>query len=108
MTRVGFRMKIKPEFREEYVKVHQHVDTALTEEYRMLGVTNYSIFLHEDGTLFAYMECRDWAAFETAVQRSPNQAAWAKKVYRMFEKKPDEEGGMVLLTEAFHMDEKDP
>ena len=108
MPRVGFRMKIKPEFREEYVKIHQHVDTALIEEYRMLGVTNYAIFLEEDGSLFAYMECRDWGAFEKAVQSSPNQAAWSKKVYHMFDTKPDAEGGMVLLTEAFHMDEKVP
>ena len=108
MPRVGVRMKIKPEFREEYIKVHQNVDTALIEEYRMLGVTNYAIFLHDDGNLFAYMECDDWAAFEKAVQRSPNQAEWSKKVYHMFETKPDEAGGMVLLAEAFHMDDVVP
>jgi L-rhamnose mutarotase len=54
------------------------------------------------------MECDDWAAFERAVQRSPNQAEWAKKVYHMFETQPDREGGMAMLQEAFHMDEEVP
>jgi len=108
MPRIGFRMKIKPEFHVEYVKIHQNVDRELIEEYRMLGVTNYAIFIQEDGTLFAFMECDDWAAFERAVQRSPNQAEWAKKVYHMFETQPDREGGMAMLQEAFHMDEEVP
>jgi len=108
MPRIGFKMKIKPEFREEYLKVHENVDSALIEEYRGLGVNDYSIYLSEDGTLFAFMECDDWEAFEKAVEKSPNQAAWAAKVYHMFDIKPDEPGGMVILTEAFHMDRTHP
>jgi len=108
MPRVAFRMKIKPEFKEEYVKLHQNVDQPLLEEYRMVGVINYSIFLAEDGTLFAFMDCDDWEAFERAVRKSPNQAVWAEKVYPLFEIKPDAPGGMVILREVFHMDQDEP
>jgi L-rhamnose mutarotase len=108
MQRIGFTMKIKPEFREEYLALHENVDSPLIEEYRRLGVQDYVIYISTDGHLFASMVCEDWSAFTSAVENSPNQAAWAKKVYHMFEIKPDEPGGMVTLTEAFHMDREKP
>jgi L-rhamnose mutarotase len=108
MERIGFKMKIKPEFREAYLKLHQNVDRPLIEEYRKLGVRKYSIYLAEDGTLFAFLECDDWAAFTQAVEGSPNQKTWGEKVYSFFDIKPDEAEGMVLLTEAFYMDQEKP
>ena len=108
VDRVGFKMKIKPEFREEYLKLHENVDRPLIEEYRKLGVRKYSIFLCEDGTLFAFIECDDWQAFNEAVKSSPNQKRWGEKVYSLFGVKPDETDGMVILPEAFYMDEKVP
>jgi len=108
MDRIGFKMKIKPEFLEEYLKLHENVDRPLIEEYRNLGVRKYSIFLCEDGTLFAFLECDDWKAFTRAVEGSPNQKTWGEKVYHMFDIKPDEAEGMVLLREAFYMDQTAP
>ena len=108
MARVGFTMKIKPEFKEEYLKIHENVDRPLIEEYRRLGVNNYAIYFAEDGTLFAFLECDDFEAYRKAVEGSPNQKAWGTKVYHMFDIKPDEPGGLVTLTEAFHMDRKTP
>ncbi len=101
-------MKIKPEFREEYLKLHENVDLPLIKDYRDLGVRKYSIFLCEDGTLFAFIECDDWDAFNQAVVESPNQKTWGEKVYHMFDIKPDETDGMVLLTETFYMDGESP
>ena len=108
MERIGFKMKIKPEFLDDYVRIHENVDRPLIEEYRQLGVRKYSIFLGEDGTLFAFLECDDWSAFTRAVEESPNQKTWGAKVYHMFGIKPDESEGMVLLTEAFYMDQEKP
>lgn len=108
MDRVGFKMKIKPEFREAYLKLHENVDRPLIEEYRRLGVRKYAIFLDESGDLFAFLECDDWRAFQSAVENSPNQKTWGEKVYEFFEVKPDEAEGMVLLTEAFYMDAQVP
>ncbi|MCB9767165.1 MAG: L-rhamnose mutarotase [Candidatus Omnitrophica bacterium] len=108
MDRIGFKMKIKPEFREEYLKLHENVDRPLIEEYRKLGVRKYSIFLCEDGTLFAFLECDNWDSFVSTVEGSPNQKTWGEKVYHMFDIKPDQAEGMVLLTEAFYMDGEKP
>jgi L-rhamnose mutarotase len=108
MARVGFTMKIKPEYREEYLRIHEDVDRPLIEEYRRLGVNNYAIYLAEDGTLFAFLECDDFEAYRKAVEGSPNQKTWGEKVYHMFDIKPDAPGGLVMLTEAFHMDQQRP
>lgn len=108
MDRVAFTMKIRPECREEYLKLHEHVDGPLIEEYRRLGVRNYAIYLAEDGTLFAFLECDDFEAYKRAVEGSPNQKEWGKKVYHLFQVKPDEPGGLVMLSPAFHMDQETP
>ncbi len=108
MDRVGFTMKIKPECREEYLEIHHEVDRALIEEYRALGVRNYAIYLAEDGTLFAFLECDDFAAYKRAVEGSPNQKAWGEKVYHLFEVKPDQPGGLVPLALAVQMGVEHP
>jgi L-rhamnose mutarotase len=106
MERIGFKMKINPAYRNEYLDIHKRVDMALVEEYRKLGVRNYAIYIDDDGNLFAFLECDDFAAYTNAVKNSPNQKAWGEKVYHMFGIKPDEVGGLVMLTEAFYMDQK--
>lgn len=55
MKRFGFKMKLRPGFREEYIKRHNEIWPELAELLRAEGICNYSIFLDEEtNTLFAY------------------------------------------------------
>ena len=104
MPRYMFRLKVRPEFRKEYIEIHKNVDRALIEKYEKCGVRNYSIFISGDSEVLGYLEVPDWTKFADAVSNSPEQKAWAKKVEKFFTIQPSAPGGMEMLSELFHMD----
>ena len=54
MTRVAFKMKLKPGFADEYQKRHDAIWPELLTLLKESGVHDYSIFLDEESnTLFA-------------------------------------------------------
>lgn len=63
MQRVGFRLQVRLEMMDEYVRRHETVWPDMLQALRDTGWTNYSIFLdRNDGTLFGYFETPDLAA----------------------------------------------
>ncbi|MBI4025169.1 MAG: L-rhamnose mutarotase [Verrucomicrobia bacterium] len=104
MPRYCFKLKIKPECREEYIAVHRDVDRALIAKYTRCGVRNYSLFMSAAGEVIGCLEVGDWQKFADAVSNSPEQKNWAKKVVKFFLVQPQEPGGMELMPEVFHMD----
>ena len=48
MKRVGFKMKLKPGFKQEYIKRHNEVWPGIAELIKRSGISNYSIFLDEE------------------------------------------------------------
>lgn len=107
MTRVGFLMKIKPEYMEEYVAHHADVWPEMLAALRKHGWRNYSIFAREDGTLFAYVEVPE--SFEAALAGMSEEevnSRWQEFMSPYFEipdgSHPDQ--NMVVLREVFHTD----
>jgi L-rhamnose mutarotase len=57
IKRFGFKMKLRPGFKEEYRKRHSEIWPELVALLKGEGIRNYSIFLDEEtNTLFAYQE----------------------------------------------------
>jgi L-rhamnose mutarotase len=57
MERMGFAIRVKPEFMAEYKRVHADVWPEVLDRIRACNIRNYSIFLHEpDHLMFAYYE----------------------------------------------------
>lgn len=57
MIRKAFMIQVKPGMAAAYQKRHNPIWPALKDVLKHYGVSNYSIFLHEDtGFLFGYME----------------------------------------------------
>lgn len=107
MTRVGFLMKIKPEYMEEYAAHHAAVWPDMLAALERHGWRNYSIFAREDGTLFAYVEVPD--TFEAALEGMSEEEVngrWQEFMSPYFEipdgSHPDQ--NMVVLREVFHTD----
>ena len=65
--RVCFRLHIRPEKGEEYVRRHTEVWPEMLEALRRAGWHNYSLFLGDDGTLIGYLECEDFPAAQAAM-----------------------------------------
>lgn len=106
MQRVGFRLQIRPEMMDEYVRRHAEVWPDMLQALRETGWTNYSLFLDRtDGTLFGYFETPDLAAAKTGMASREVNERWQTDMAPFFialeGKRPDE--GFLQLEEVFYL-----
>lgn len=55
MRRFGQIIKVRPEYENEYIKLHQKIWPEISTLIHACNLRNYSIFI-KDGLLFAYYE----------------------------------------------------
>jgi L-rhamnose mutarotase len=106
MQRVGFRLQVRPEMMDEYVRRHAEVWPDMLQALRETGWTNYSLFLDRtDGTLFGYFETPDLAATKTGMASREVNERWQADMAPFFialeGKRPDE--GFLQLEEVFYL-----
>jgi L-rhamnose mutarotase len=75
--RLGRLIRLKPEYRERYVVLHDHPFPEVIEQIRASNIRNYSIFLAED-RLFSFFEYvgSDYAADMAAMAEDPATQDW--------------------------------
>lgn len=104
--RICFRLNVRPETRDEYVRRHSQVWPEMLDALRRTGWRNYSLFLGDDGTLIGYLECDDFAAAQAAMAATDVNARWQAEMAGFFSElgggTPDE--GMHAEPEIFHLD----
>lgn len=106
MPRVGFVSRVAPEHIDEYKARHREVWPEMQDALRRTGWSNYSIFMHPDGTLFGYVELPDsWDEATARMQREEVDARWQASVAHLFS--GGEHTGaesFATLEEVFHLD----
>ena len=106
MERVGFLLRVRPDRLEEYRERHRAVWPEMLDALRETGWRNYSLFLHDDGTLFGYLECDDFEAAVRGMNETDVNARWQAEMAPFFELpaegRPDT--GLTRLEEVFHLD----
>lgn len=104
MTRKAFVMAVNPDQHEEYERRHSPIWPELEEVIKAHGVSNYSIFLHEETSrLFAYAEIESEEQWESIAGEPIVQKWWAHMKEIMpssADNSPKSEG----LREVFHID----
>jgi L-rhamnose mutarotase len=106
MQRVGFRLQVRPEMMDEYVRRHAEVWPDMLQALRENGWTNYTLFLdRSDGTLFGYFETPDLAAAKAGMAAREVNARWQADMAPFFialdGKRPDE--GFLQLEDVFYL-----
>ena len=106
MQRVGFRLQVRPELMDEYVRRHAEVWPDMLQALRETGWTNYTLFLdRSDGTLFGYFETPDLAAAKAGMAAREVNARWQAEMAPFFialdGKRPDE--GFLQLEDVFYL-----
>ncbi len=106
MQRVGFRLQVRPEMMDEYVRRHAEVWPDMLQALRETGWTNYTLFLdRSDGTLFGYFETPDLAAAKAGMAAREVNARWQAEMAPFFialdGKRPDE--GFLQLEDVFYL-----
>jgi L-rhamnose mutarotase len=104
--RYCFQLQVRPERIEEYVERHKAVWPEMQDALRATGWRNYSLFLRPDGLLIGYVESDDLAASQAAMEATDVNARWQAEMAPFFAGTTPEEG-FPLLTEVFHLPEKE-
>jgi L-rhamnose mutarotase len=106
VRRIGQVIGVRPDQREEYLRLHAavwpEVEAALTRAH----VRNYTIFIHGD-LLFAYFEYTgdDFAADMAAIAADPVTQEWWTRTEPCQRRLTDGPGGpWTDMTEVWHLD----
>lgn len=107
--RVGQVLRLRPEWRDAYVRHHARIWPEVAAAIRAAGIRNYSIF-HRDGWLFAVYEF-DGTREELdkrmdALARAPRMREWWDLMEPMQEPIPSAREGewWAAMEEVFHLD----
>lgn len=106
MERIGFRLQVRPEMMNEYVRRHLGVWTEMLTALEETGWKNYSLYLdRSDGTLFGYFETPDFSAAKSGMAAREINERWQSEMAPFFlsldGRRPDE--GFLQLEEVFHL-----
>jgi L-rhamnose mutarotase len=86
MERVCFRLQVRREMMDEYVRRHEQVWPEMLEALHATGWSNYSLFLdRDDGTLIGYFETADLQAALDGMQTTEVNARWQAEMAPFFE-----------------------
>ena len=104
MKRVGFKMKLKPGFKQEYIKRHNEVWPGIVELIKKSGISNYSIFLDEEtNILFGVQEVRGNISSQD-LGAAEIQQKWWDYMSDIMEVNPDNSPVTEYLEEVFYME----
>jgi len=104
MKRFGFKMKMKPGCREEYIKRHNEIWPELAALIKAGGVFDYSIFLDEEtNILFGVQKVSgEQSSQDMGVQ--PVVARWWEYMKDIMETNPDNSPVTIPLEEVFYLE----
>ena len=104
MTKLAFKMKLKPGFKEEYKKRHDELWPELKGLLKQSGISDYTIFLDEQtNTLFA-VQRQDGAQSSQDLGSTEIVKKWWAYMADIMDTNPDNSPVSVPLEEVFHLD----
>ena len=102
--RFGFKMKMYPGFREEYIRRHDQIWPELVALLKNEGICNYSIFLDiETNTLFAYQE-QSGSSSSQDLGSTEIVKKWWKYMADIMESNPDNSPVTIPLEQVFYLE----
>jgi L-rhamnose mutarotase len=107
VRRFGQVLRVRPEHRDEYVRLHAAVWPEVLQTIRHCNIRNYSIFLRGEW-LFAYFEYvgDDFDADMRKMADNPKTQEWWALMEPMQDPLPDRREGewWATMDEVFHTD----
>jgi L-rhamnose mutarotase len=104
MKRFGFKMKMKPGCREEYIKRHDAIWPELKEMIKNGGVSDYSIFLDEETNILFAVQKVSGEESSQDMGVHPIVAKWWDYMKDIMETNPDNSPVTIPLEEVFYME----
>ena len=104
MKRVAFKMKLKPGFREEYIKRHNEVWPGIVELIERSGISDYSIYLDDETDILFGVQKVSGETSSQDLGAVEIQQKWWDYMSDIMDVNPDNSPVTVYLDEVFHMD----
>ena len=103
MKRVAFKMKLKPGFREEYIKRHNEVWPDIVDLIKKSGISDYSIFLEEETNILFGIQEVEGEMSSQDLGAVDIQQKWWNYMSDIMEVNPDNSPVTIHLEEVFYM-----
>lgn len=104
MKRFGFKMKLKPGFKEEYKKRHTEIWPELKALIQSTGVSDYSIFLDEETNILFAVQKQSGDASSQDLGTNPLVKKWWAYMADIMESNQDNSPVTIPLQEVFYME----
>ena len=104
MKRFGFKMKLKPGFKEEYKKRHSEIWPELRELLKKSGVSDYSIFLDEETNILFAVQKQSGDQSSQDLGKTTIVQKWWAYMADIMDTNPDNSPVTIALEEVFYME----
>jgi L-rhamnose mutarotase len=104
MKRFGFKMKLKPGFRDEYKKRHDEIWPELKDLIQSTGVSDYSIFLDEETNILFAVQKQLGDDSSQDLGENPVVKKWWTYMSDIMETNSDNSPVTIPLLEVFYME----
>ncbi len=104
MSRIAFRLRVRPECIAEYEAAHERVWPELLAVLKAAGICQYSIFRLESD-LFFYMHVDHFDKAWSEIEASPVNALWQAEMAPLFEPMGEPGAGQrfPMMKEVFFL-----
>jgi L-rhamnose mutarotase len=108
MKKICFRLHIRADRIDEYVKRHAEVWPEMLKALHATGWKNYSLFLDSDGTLIGYFETESLEKSLEGMAATEVNKLWQEEMAEFFElpKGQAPDTGFIQLKEIFNLEEQ--
>ena len=103
MKRIAFKMKLKPGFKDEYIRRHNAVWPEVADLIRRAGISDYSIFLDEETNILFGVQKVEGDVSSQDLGAAAIQQKWWDYMSDIMECNPDNSPVSVPLGEVFYM-----
>jgi len=104
MDKIAFKMKLKPGFKEEYMRRHNEIWPELKALLIDAGISDYSIFLDEETNILFAVQKQEWNASSQDLGSNPIVQKWWKYMADIMETNPDCSPVSIPLEKVFHLE----
>ena len=103
MKRIAFKMKLKPGFKDEYIKRHNEVWPEIVALIKRAGISDYSIFLDEETNILFGVQKVDGDLSSQELGAAEIQQKWWDYMSDIMETNADNSPVTVMLEEVFYL-----
>ncbi|MDP9081099.1 MAG: L-rhamnose mutarotase [Bacteroidota bacterium] len=104
MEKIAFKMKLKPGFRDEYLKRHNEIWPELQQLLKANGISDYSIFFDEETNILFAVQKLDSSTAALNLSAEPIMRTWWDYMADISEVNPDNSPVVVPLEKVFHLE----